>query len=50
MNYNFQEVGEIPQLEDYKVRLAKQMLRSCFFQDEIKEEFDMLRQEYLKPL
>ena len=44
MSYNFKGSGEIPQLEDFKLRLARQMLRSAFFQDEIKEEFDMLRQ------
>ena len=43
MQYNFQEDGDLATLEDYKIRLARQMLRSAFFQDEVKEDFDMLR-------
>ena len=44
MKYDFkQPTGEIESLEDYKIRLAKQMLLNVFFQDEKKQEFDMLR-------
>ena len=45
MCYDFQGTGEVPDLEDFKIRLAKQLMRSSFFQDEVKEDFDMLRQE-----
>ena len=46
MIYDFKkDDGDIPvpSLEDYKKRLASQLLRSAFFQDEAKEDFDMLR-------
>jgi hypothetical protein len=43
MSYDFNGTGEIPTLQEFKIRLAKQMLRSAFYQDEEKETFDMLR-------
>ena len=43
MSYDFQGAGDVPQLEEYKIRLAKQLLRSCFYQEEKKETYDMLR-------
>ena len=44
MTYNFEEDDvELPTLEEFKTRLASQMLRSSFFQDEEKEIFDMTR-------
>ena len=44
MKYDFQQpAGEIESLEIFKMRLAKQMLLNAFFQDEKKQEFDMLR-------
>ena len=43
MSYDFKGTGEIPNLQDFKIRLAKHLLRSSFYQDEEKETFDMLR-------
>ena len=44
MIYSFDDDDdELPSLEAFKTRLACQMLRSAFFQDEIKENFDMTR-------
>ena len=43
MKFDFTGAGEIPQLDEFKLRLVRQMLRGCYFQDERKEEFDMLR-------
>ena len=43
MVYDFQQNDEIPSLESFKVRLARQMMRSAFFQHEPKEAFDMLK-------
>ena len=44
MVYSFEDDDEdLPILEDFKTRLACQMLRSAFFQDEKKESFDMTR-------
>ena len=44
MSYDFQQGGDIPTLAEYKLRLVRQMFRSAFFQDEKKEQFDMLRE------
>ena len=42
MEFNFDNTEEqIPDLQDYKIRLAAQMLRSSFFQNEKKEIFKM---------
>lgn len=42
MIYTFEETGEaVPDLEVFKTRLAAQMMRSAFFQNEKKENFDM---------
>ena len=45
MIYSFKEEDEedVPDLEEYKTRLAAQMLRSAFFQNEKKENFSMTR-------
>ena len=45
MIYNFEKEDEedVPDLEEYKTRLAAQMLRSAFFQNEKKENFSMTR-------
>ena len=45
MQYDFRGADEcgVQKLEDFKLRLVRQMLRSSFFQDEKKEDFDMLR-------
>ena len=42
MVYNFENSdNEVPSLDEFTSRLAKQMLRSAFFQDEKKENFEM---------
>ena len=45
MKYDFQhhDQVEVEDLEDFKLRLVKQMLLNTFFQDEKKQDFDMLR-------
>ena len=45
MKYEFRQkqMDEIEPLEDFKLRLAKQMLLNAFFQNEKKQDFDMLR-------
>ena len=44
MIYNFEDVvEELPDLDKFKTRLVCQMLRSAFFQNEKKENFDMTR-------
>jgi hypothetical protein len=49
MKYDFEQPsGEVESLEDYKMRLARQMLLNAFFQDEKKQEFNMLRNVQLK--
>ena len=42
MIYNFEKEDEedVPDLEEYKTRLAAQMLRSAFFQNEETNVFD----------
>ena len=50
--YDFErgsEEIEVPELQEFKTRLAKQMLRSSFFQHEKKEDFDMLRIPVIMP-
>ena len=43
MIYNFNDVeAEVPDLETFKERLVSQMLRSSFFQNEVKEDINML--------
>ena len=45
MVYDFDQADTptVPTLADFKIRLARQMIRSAFFQDVKKEDFDMLR-------
>ena len=44
MTYDFEELdADIPNLEEYKKRLVKQALLCSFFQEENKQNFDMLR-------
>ena len=45
MKFDFhqQNMDEIEPLEDFKLRLAKQMMLNAFFQNERKQDFDMLR-------
>ena len=43
MVYNFEETSTIPSLEDFVESLAKQLLRSSYFQDEKKEKIDMTK-------
>ena len=41
--YDFESTKDIPSLEDFKIRMLKQMLRSSFFQNERKEIINMLK-------
>ena len=41
--YDFESTEDIPSLEDFKIRMLKQMLRSSFFQNERKEIINMLK-------
>ena len=44
MIYNFNDVeAEVPELETFKEGLVSQMLRSAFFQNEVKEDINMLK-------
>ena len=43
MIYDFEEHTEIPDLEEFKERMAMQLIRSSFFQEEQKENIDMIR-------
>ena len=41
--YDFDSTEDVPSLYDFKTRLARQMLRSSFFQNEEKEKFNMVK-------
>ena len=44
MVYDFEDnESEVPDLECYKEQLVSQMLRSSFFQSEIKDDLDMMK-------
>ena len=44
MKFDFEASDQtVPTLEDFKLMLVKQVLLNSFFQEEKKQDFDMLR-------
>ena len=52
MRYDDDDHSEVPSLEDFKKKLINMSLRSSFYQNEVKEQINMLkvRQTWLSQL